>query len=82
MNESMNKFLRATRELEKDLGRAPTNDEISRRMDIPVEKVQKLKTIPARPRVALETPVGRDGESALGDLIEDRWVKQVCRSTP
>jgi RNA polymerase primary sigma factor len=37
MNESMNKFLRATRELEKELGRAPTNDEISRRMDIPVE---------------------------------------------
>ena len=73
MNESMNKFLRATRELEKELGRAPTNDEIGRRMDIPVEKVQKLKTI-SRDPVSLETPVGRDGESALGDLIEDRWV--------
>jgi RNA polymerase primary sigma factor len=73
MNESMNKFLRATRELEKELGRTPTNDEISRRMDIPVEKVQKLKTI-SRDPVSLETPVGRDGESALGDLIEDRWV--------
>jgi RNA polymerase primary sigma factor len=73
MNESMNKFLRANRELEKELGRAPTNDEISRRMDIPVEKVQKLKTI-SRDPVSLETPVGRDGESALGDLIEDRWV--------
>ncbi len=73
MNESMNKFLRATRELEKELGRIPTNDEISRRMDIPVEKVQKLKTI-SRDPVSLETPVGRDGESALGDLIEDRWV--------
>jgi RNA polymerase primary sigma factor len=73
MNESMNKFLRATRELEKELGRQPTNDEISRRMDIPVEKVQKLKTI-SRDPVSLETPVGRDGESALGDLIEDRWV--------
>ena len=73
MNESMNKFLRATRELEKELGRAPTNDEISRRMDIPVEKVQKLKTI-SRDPVSLETPVGHDGESALGDLIEDRWV--------
>ncbi|MBZ5605899.1 MAG: sigma-70 family RNA polymerase sigma factor, partial [Acidobacteriia bacterium] len=55
MNESMNKFLRATRELEKELGRAPTNDEISRRMDIPVEKVQKLKTI-SRDPVSLETP--------------------------
>jgi RNA polymerase primary sigma factor len=73
MNESMNKFLRATRELEKELGRAPTNEEIGRRMDIPVEKVQKLKTI-SRDPVSLETPVGRDGESALGDLIEDRWV--------
>jgi RNA polymerase primary sigma factor len=73
MNESMNKFLRATRELEKELGRAPTNEEIARRMDIPVEKVQKLKTI-SRDPVSLETPVGRDGESALGDLIEDRWV--------
>jgi len=73
MNESMNKFLRANRELEKELGRVPTNDEISRRMDIPVEKVQKLKTI-SRDPVSLETPVGRDGESALGDLIEDRWI--------
>ena len=73
MNESMNKFLRASRELEKELGRTPTNDEIGRRMDIPVEKVQKLKTI-SRDPVSLETPVGRDGESALGDLIEDRWV--------
>ena len=73
MNESMNKFLRANRELEKELGRAPTNEEIGRRMDISVEKVQKLKTI-SRDPVSLETPVGRDGESALGDLIEDRWV--------
>jgi RNA polymerase primary sigma factor len=73
MNESMNKFLRATRELEKELGRTPTNDEIGHRMEIPVEKVQKLKTI-SRDPVSLETPVGRDGESALGDLIEDRWV--------
>ena len=73
MNESMNKFLRASRELEKELGRTPTNDEIGRRMEIPVEKVQKLKTI-SRDPVSLETPVGRDGESALGDLIEDRWV--------
>jgi RNA polymerase primary sigma factor len=79
MNESMNKFLRATRELEKELGRAPTNEEISRRMDIPVEKVQKLKTI-SRDPVSLETPVGRDGESALGDLIEDRWVNSPVES--
>ena len=52
MNESMNKFLRATRELEKELGRTPTNDEIGRRMEIPVEKVQKLKTISRDPGFA------------------------------
>ena len=73
MNESMNKFLRASRELEKELGRAPTNEEIGDRMEITAEKVQKLKSI-SRDPVSLETPVGRDGESALGDLIEDKWV--------
>ena len=73
MNESMNKLLRASRELDKELGRRPTNEEIGSRMDIPVEKVQKLKTIFRYP-VSLETAVGRDGESTLGDLIEDRWV--------
>jgi len=73
MNESMNKFLRASRELEKELGRAATNEEIGERMEISAEKVQKLKTI-SRDPVSLETPVGRDGESALGDLLEDRWV--------
>ena len=73
MNESMNKFLRASRELEKELGRIPTNDEIGERMEIGSEKVQKLKSI-SRDPVSLETPVGRDGESALGDLIEDKWV--------
>jgi len=73
MNESMNKFLRASRELEKELGRTPSNEEIGERMEISAEKVQKLKTI-SRDPVSLETPVGRDGESALGDLLEDRWV--------
>jgi len=73
INEGMNKLLRASRALEKELGHTPTNDEIGRRMDIPVDEVQKLKTILCDP-VSLETPVGRDGESALGDLIEDRSV--------
>ncbi len=73
MNESMNKFLRASRELEKELGRTPTNEEIGERMEISPDKVQKLKTI-SRDPVSLETPVGRDGESALGDLLEDKWV--------
>jgi RNA polymerase primary sigma factor len=73
MNESMNKFLRASRELEKELGRTPNNEEIGERMEISADKVQKLKTI-SRDPVSLETPVGRDGESALGDLLEDKWV--------
>jgi RNA polymerase primary sigma factor len=73
MNENINKFLRASRELDKELGRGPTNEEIGRRMDISVEKVEDLKTI-SRSAVSLETPVSRDGESVLGDLIEDRWV--------
>ena len=73
MNERINKFLRARWELEKELGRTPTNEEIGGRMEISAEKVQQLKTI-SRDPVSLETPVGRDGESALGDLLEDRWV--------
>ena len=73
MNETLNKFRRAARELEIELGHTPTNDEIGRRMDIPVETVQKLKMI-SRDPVSLETPVGRDGKSTLGDLIEDRWA--------
>ncbi len=67
MNESMNKFLRASGQLEKELRRKATNEEISRRAAILVEKVQKLKTI-SRDPVSLETSVGRDGESILGDL--------------
>ena len=73
MNESMNKFLRASRELEKEMGRSPNNEEIGERMEIAPDKIQKLKTI-SRDPVSLETPVGRDGESALGDLLEDKWV--------
>jgi RNA polymerase primary sigma factor len=73
MNESMNKFMRASRELDKELDRRPTSEEIGRRMDLSVEKVENLKSISRYP-VSLETPIGRDGESTLGDLIEDRWV--------
>ncbi|HYM13528.1 MAG TPA: sigma-70 family RNA polymerase sigma factor, partial [Bryobacterales bacterium] len=73
MNESMNKFVRASRDLERQLGRTPTNEEIANRMETTADKVQALKTI-SRDPVPLETPIGRDGESALGDLLEDRWV--------
>ena len=74
MNESLTKFVRASRELEKELGRTPTNEEIGRRMETTGQKVQELRSI-ARDPVSLDIPVGRDGESALGDLIEDRSVR-------
>ena len=69
MNESLNKYLRAARELEKELGRTPTNEEIAGRMETAAEKVQELKAI-SRDPVSLDIPVGKDGESVLGDLIE------------
>ena len=73
MNESLNKFVRALRELEKELGRTPTNEEIGRRLDTPVRKIEELKAI-SRDPVSLDLPVGRDGESVLGDLLENRLV--------
>ena len=73
MNETMTKFIRAARELERELGRTPTNKEIGERMHTTEQKVEELKTISREP-VSLDIPVGRDGESALRDLIEDRWV--------
>jgi RNA polymerase primary sigma factor len=76
MNESLSKFLHASRELEKELGRAPTNEEIGRRIETTAQKVEELKAISREP-VSLDIPVGRDGESALRDLIEDRWVRPM-----
>ncbi len=69
--------MRALRELEKELGRTPTNEEIGRRMETTEQKVQELKAI-SRDPVSLDLPVGRDGESALRDLIEDRWVRPLA----
>jgi RNA polymerase primary sigma factor len=69
MNESLTKFLHESRELEKELGRAAKNEEIAQRMQTSADKVQQLRTI-LRDPVSLDLPVGRDGESALGDLIE------------
>jgi RNA polymerase primary sigma factor len=76
MNESLTKFLKASRELEKELNRTPTNEEIARRMETTGQKVQELRSI-ARDPVSLDLPVGKDGESALRDLIEDRWVRPL-----
>ncbi len=70
MNEQLNKFLRALRTLEKELGRPPSNEEIADRMETTVDKVETLRSISRAP-VSLETRVGRDQESALEDLLED-----------
>jgi RNA polymerase primary sigma factor len=79
MNESLAKFLKASRDLEKELGRMPSNEEISQRMATTIQKVQELKAISKDP-VSLDLPVGRDGESALRDLIEDRWIQPVAET--
>jgi RNA polymerase primary sigma factor len=76
MNETLTKFLKASRELEKELGRTPTNEEISQRLATTTQKVQEFRTMLKDP-VSLDLPVGRDGESALRDLIEDRLVRPV-----
>jgi len=73
MNETLNKFARASRELEKELGRTPTNEEIGRRLNIAATKLEELKTI-SRDPVSLDLPVGGDGESVLGDLLQDQWI--------
>jgi RNA polymerase primary sigma factor len=77
MNESLTKYLKASRELEKEKGRTPTNEEIGERLATTAQKVQELKAMLKDP-VSLDLPVGRDGESALRDLIEDRLVRPVA----
>ena len=69
MNESLNKYLRFSRELEKELGRAPKDEEIAHRMETTTDNVQQLRAL-SRDPVSLDLPVGHDGESVLGDLIE------------
>ena len=76
MNESLNKFLRFSRELEKELGRAPRNEEIALRMETTAEKVRQLKAL-SRDPVSLDLPVGKDGESALGDIIEGHSTESI-----
>jgi RNA polymerase primary sigma factor len=76
MNESLTKFLRFSRELEKELGRRPKNEEIAERMETSAEKVQQLRTL-SRDPVSLDLPVGNDGESVLGDLIEGRSAASI-----
>ena len=74
MIETINKMMKVTRNLQQDLGREPTPEEISAKMDIPVEKIKKVMKIAKEP-VSLETPIGEDEDSSLGDFIEDKSAK-------
>jgi RNA polymerase primary sigma factor len=71
MIETINKLIRTSRQLVQELGREPSSEEIARRMDIPVAKVRKVLKIAQEP-ISLETPIGEEEDSHLGDFIEDR----------
>ncbi|RMG97576.1 MAG: RNA polymerase sigma factor RpoD [Deltaproteobacteria bacterium] len=71
MIETINKLIRTTRQLMQELGREPTPEEIADRMDLPTEKVRKVLKIAKEP-ISLETPIGEEEDSLLGDFIEDK----------
>jgi RNA polymerase primary sigma factor len=71
MIETINKVLRTSRYLVQQLGREPTPDEIAKQMEMPADKIRKVLKIVKEP-VSLETPIGDDEESSLGDFVEDR----------
>src|SRR5713101_7182653 len=73
MVEIVNKLIRTSRQLVQALGREPTSAEIAKRMDIPVAKLRKVRKIMQVP-ISLETPIGEEGDSHLGDFIKDRNV--------
>ncbi|NJN63506.1 MAG: RNA polymerase sigma factor RpoD [Acidobacteria bacterium] len=71
MIETINKLVRTARALVQELGREPTPEEIASRMDVPASKVRKVLKIAQEP-ISLETPIGEDDDSHLGDFIEDK----------
>jgi RNA polymerase primary sigma factor len=73
MIETINKLVRTQRQLVQELGREATSEEIAKRMDIPVAKVRKILKIAQEP-ISLETPIGEEEDSHLGDFIEDKAV--------
>ena len=73
MIEIVNKLVRTSRQLVQELGREPTSAEIGKQMDIPAAKVRKVLKIMQMP-ISLETPIGEEGDSHLGDFIADRAV--------
>jgi RNA polymerase primary sigma factor len=73
MVEHINKMLRAGREMVQELGREPTLEELADRLEIPIDKLRKVKKIAQQP-ISLETPIGEEESSHLGDLIEDKGI--------
>jgi RNA polymerase primary sigma factor len=73
MIETINKLVRTQRHLQQELGREPTTEELALRMELPVGRVRKVLRIAQEP-ISLETPVGEEEESHLGDFIVDRRV--------
>jgi RNA polymerase primary sigma factor len=71
MNEAINKLIRASRSLVQEYGREPTYEEIAKNMDLPVSKIRKILEI-ARSPISLDSPIGEERDSHLGDIIEDR----------
>ena len=80
MVETINKLVRIQRQLLQDLGREPTPEEIGAEMDLPTEKVREILKIAQEP-VSLETPIGEEDDSHLGDFIEDQEVLSPAEHT-
>ena len=79
MIETINKLIRTSRALVQELGREPTSEEIGKKMDIPVSKVRKVLKIAQEP-ISLETPIGEEEDSHLGDFIEDKSIMNPAES--
>ena len=73
MIETINKLVRTSRYLVQELGREPTPEEIAEKMEMPLEKVRKVLKIAKEP-ISLETPIGEEEDSHLGDFIEDKSI--------
>ncbi|MBI1921232.1 MAG: RNA polymerase sigma factor RpoD [Geobacter sp.] len=73
MIETINKLIRTSRQLVQEIGREPTPEEIAERMELPLDKVRKVLKIAKEP-ISLETPIGEEEDSHLGDFIEDKGV--------
>jgi RNA polymerase primary sigma factor len=73
MIETINKLIKTSRYLVQELGREPTPEEIAEKMELPVDKVRKILKIAKEP-ISLETPIGEEEDSHLGDFIEDKKI--------